>query len=644
MSHIMKLSNEWVASYQQRMDDMNFAYDISCARWSGHGDNAEPDPELSEFIRSWNEKYEWPHFVIASTSTAFSAFEKRYGHQLPQFQGDLTPYWEDGAASSALETRMSRDAADRLTQAAALAAIAAPATYVPATYNEAWRQILLYSEHTWGAWCSVSDSENPFTTKQWDFKREFAVQAEKQSIDLLAKALPQAASSAQIDIHNTTSWDRTEVILLAKELSQTGDHVADHNGHPVPSQRLSTGELAVLVTGVPAFGSSRYTFSSSKPHQGEAPVSIHNGVLQNGLIRVQIDEHTGNITELALHGSSQNLIDRRDGTAANEYLFLAGNDLTHLERSGTPTITIEDHGPLVATIRIDSPAPGCNSLTRRVRLAAGMSHVELSNIVDKKRAALNPHHGKGDQGSEFAQHGSKESLQFAFPFNVPDGKMTMDIALAEMQPEIDQLPGSCKNWLPVGRWIDVANEDHGVTWATLDAPLVEIGAITATMLGSQKDPSIWRKNIEPTQNFYSWVMNNHWGTNYLAYQQGPVEFRYALRPHAQWSADAASRFAIGLSQPLAASFASAAPTIASLVRVEPADVLVVALKPSNDGTAWIIRLFGAGGRASRVRLTWASATIGKTWASNLAEEQLHPLQGEIPIAGYELITLRVERA
>ena len=79
----------------------------------------------------------------------------------------------------------------------------------------------------------------------------------------------------------------------------------------------------------------------------------------------------------------------------------------------------------------------------------------------------------------------------------------MDIPLAEMRPEIDQLPGSCKNWLPVGRWIDVANAVQGVTWVTLDAPLVEVGGITATMLGSQRDPTIWREHIERTQKFYS---------------------------------------------------------------------------------------------------------------------------------------------
>jgi alpha-mannosidase len=119
-----------------------------------------------------------------------------------------------------------------------------------------------------------------------------------------------------------------------------------------------------------------------------------------------------------------------------------------------------------------------------------------------------------------------------------------------MQPEVDQLPGSCKNWLSVGRWIDVANADNGVTWVSLDAPLAEIGGISATKLGSQKDPSVWRQHIEPTQTFYSWVMNNHWGTNYRAYQEGIVVFRYALRPHTRYHPALASRLAVSLSLPL----------------------------------------------------------------------------------------------
>jgi alpha-mannosidase len=164
-------------------------------------------------------------------------------------------------------------------------------------------------------------------------------------------------------------------------------------------------------------------------------------------------------------------------------------------------VSVEEDGPLVASLRIESAAPGCNSLVRKIRLSAGADWFELTNIVDKARAPLNPNPGKGGAGDDFAQHESKESLQFAFPFAVADGKVCLDVPLAIMQPNVDQLAGSCKNWLPVGRWIDVANTNEGVTWVSLDAPLVELGGITATLLGSQKDPTVWLQHLGPTQNF-----------------------------------------------------------------------------------------------------------------------------------------------
>ena len=60
---------------------------------------------------------------------------------------------------------------------------------------------------------------------------------------------------------------------------------------------------------------------------------------------------------------------------------------------------------------------------------------------------------------------------------------------------------------------------------------MQVGDITATLLNSQYNPDSWRKTVEPTQKLYSWAMNNHWHTNYRAYQEGPVQFRFVLRPH-----------------------------------------------------------------------------------------------------------------
>jgi alpha-mannosidase len=137
------------------------------------------------------------------------------------------------------------------------------------------------------------------------------------------------------------------------------------------------------------------------------------------------------------------------------------------------------------------------------------------------------------------------------------------------------------------------------------------------MLGSQKNPNVWRKKIDETQLFYSWIMNNHWGTNYRAYQQGPVTFRYALRPHRGNSAAEKETFATGLTQPLVAVSATGTNPIAdSLLQMSPAEAVVQALKPSDDG---------------------------KTWISNLAEEEVTPVTGPIRIEGWQLVTVRVER-
>jgi hypothetical protein len=645
MSHIMKLDTQWVNKYQARLDEIGFPYQISYIRWSGHGDNAVPDPDISEFVKKWNEEYEWPRFSISTTSDAFAAFEKQYGHQLPEFKGDLTPYWEDGAGSSALETRMNRGAAELLAQAATLSAILAPQAYRSADFNAAWRNVLLYSEHTWGAWNSVSDSENPFVAKQWQFKRQFAVDAENESrrlLDVVLDAYADERNSSDIDVHNSCSWPRAEVVVISKERSLGKDHVKNEHGMSVPSQRLSTGELAFLAENVPALGSGRFHLSAATPHVPAKRVTVLDGVLDNGFVHAKVDRKNGNIINLMSGGSTRNLVDISGDQAVNQYFYLEGKDTSRVSTSGPVRIAIEEPGPLVATIRIESSAPGCASLIRRVRLKAYADWIEISNTVNKNRVPLNPHPGEGGPAADFAQHESKESMQFAFPFAVDNGQIHIDVPFAVMRPENDQLPGSCKNWLPVGRWIDVANAEYGVTCATLDAPLIEIGYLSATMLGSQTHPEIWRKQIQSTQKFYSWAMNNHWGTNYRAYQDGLVEFRYGLRPHSGYDPAAASRFAIAMSLPLVSSSPGQQSPIALKLSIDQKDVLVQECKPSADGKAWIVRLFGASGENRKVTLTWTGSAPVMIWRSDLRELPLERLGTEVAVPAWELVTLRIE--
>ncbi len=501
LSHtIKKLTPQFVEKFATQLDSTRYPYDIAHLRWSGHGDNAEPDPEICEFVKDWKSHYTWPKFIISSTSEAFEAFEKKYGSQLPKMKGDWTPYWEDGAGSSALETAMNRASSDRLSQAEALWAMKNPASYPTADFEEAWKKVLLYSEHTWGANCSVSDPENKRTKEQWDIKQSYALDADKQSRQLLEKAMLLTGSNASvsaIDIYNANSWSRTDVVLVPASLSKAGDRVTDSDKKPIPSQRLSTGELAVLVKSLPPYSGRQYLISKGKPFS-EGKIKIQGTAIDNGLVSVRLDDKTGAIAELKSAATSNvNLVNTASGYGLNDYAYLDSVKMDAIGRVNKVQITVKENGPLVASLLIESEAPACNKLTREVRMVAGQEHVELVNMVDKKRAENRVKRGTRD----FAQKGGKESVNFAFPFHVTDGVVQMDVPYGVMQPEKDQIPSACKNWMIAGRWADVSNRQNGVALITLDAPLLKLAELRQTCWQRKKIPR-FGENISNLLSYY----------------------------------------------------------------------------------------------------------------------------------------------
>jgi alpha-mannosidase len=191
----------------------------------------------------------------------------------------------------------------------------------------------------------------------------------------------------------------------------------------------------------------------------------------------------------------------------------------------------------------------------------------------------------------------KEGVHIAFPFHVPDGQLRYDVANAVVRPEVDQLAGACKNFFSVQSWVDISNTDFGVTWATVNAPLVEIGSITA------EQP--WMKSIAPSSSIYSYVMNNYWHTNYKADQEGPVTFSYSILPHGAFSASDAAKFGVERRQPLIVTVSdSASPPVVSLLRLSSPDVIVSSIKPVAGGSRWLVYLYNPTAQTQKVKFTW----------------------------------------
>ncbi len=630
MGSIKGVKPESFFRYLNELDDAGYPYDMVQLRYSISGDNGPPDPELPEYVKNWNEKYAYPKLVISTTSDLFHKFEERYGDKIPEVRGDFTPYWEDGAGSSARETALAREAAERLVQAQTLWALHNPREFPHEQFYTAWRNISLYDEHTWGAHCSISQPDSEFTRSQWAIKQAYAVDAQKQSHELLATAsgepAHQASAISAVQVFNTSSWARTGLITLLPECSKAGDLVKGPDGQAVASQRLSDGSLAFLATDVPPFGAKRYAIEAGTAAQG-GKAKASDATVGNGQVTVTLDGTTGAIAKLTAQGISGNLVDTNANLGLNDYFYVAGRDAKDPKRNGPVTIRVKEAGPLVASLIVESDAPGCRKLTREIRVVDSADHVQIVNVVDKEDVR------------------EAEAVHFGFAFDVPGGVMRMDIPWAVIRPEEDQMPGACKNYFPVQRWVDLSNEQFGVTWATLDAPMVELGRITMDVLPDKNKPQNWIRRLKPTGTFYSYVMNNYWETNYKASQDGPTTFRYAIRPHAKsYSAIEAARFGIGQSQPLISVPATekTPKVVAPLVEVSPAEVIVTALKPSDDGKAWIVRLFGAGGKAAKVELAWRDPQPKRITLSSPSEQPGKAASGKIDVPAWGIVTVRAE--
>jgi len=610
------------------LERKGYPYDIVQMRWNVGGDNGPPDAGLAQVVKNFNARFAYPKLRIMTTSNSFREFEAKFGDKLPEFRGDFTPYWEDGAASSARETALNREAAEQLSQAETLFALRNPAAYPAKDFYEAWRNIVLYDEHTWGAHNSIHQPDSPFVKAQWKIKGGFATDAEAQSENLLESALPsQPAGQARtaIDVWNTSAWPRTDLVALTLNLDGRED-LYDEAGVRVPIQEIGVVRVA-LVRNVPPFAAKRLTFGKPKAEQALPQVVKADATgISCGDISLRIDPANGAIASLKF--GDKELVDTTAGTGLNEYFYVQNVDVAKPQKVTKVTVTVRSAGPLQGELVIESEAPGCKKLTRHLRMTAGLDRVDVTDRVDKLPIR------------------QKEGVHFGFPFLVPGGQMRLDTPFAVVRPELDQIPGSCKNWFTIQRWADVSNADFGVTWANVDAPMLEVGGLTADKLGSQTNPAVWIQKLAPTQKLYSYVMNNYWHTNYKADQDGPHTFRYSIRPHkGGYDAVAAQRFGVEMSQPLLAVPAAGDPAANAKPRltVDGAGVIVTAFKPSDDGKGWIVRLFNTTGQPTKATVKWADPAPKAVCLSNAAEDACGPAGETIEIGPMGLVTLRAER-
>lgn len=615
-------SEKKVFNYLAELDKNNYPYDIVPLRYNIGSDNGPPDPDLAQTVTDWNAKYISPKLVIATTSEMFKAFEKKYGDQIPVVRGDFTPYWEDGAASSAEETAINRLSADKLVQAEVLWTLLDPANYPAEKFEEAWKNVLLYNEHTWGSWNSISEPENDFTISQWEHKKSFALQAQQQSTDLVNSAFNNIFHSSEenqtFEIYNTCSWDRTDLVVLPIKNLSPEVSVSDNMGNISPVQKLSSGEYVFIAKNVPALGSKCYQLIEERA-KNNSDLSVNSMSLSNQWLDIELDKISGAIINIYHKNIPVNLVDNSKKGGLNSYFYVKGRKPDNPEGTSNARISIKENGPVLVSLMVESDASGANKLFREVRLISGINRIDIINTIDKIKVY------------------NKEGVHIGFPFNITNGQINLDIAYGVYRPENDQLPGACKNYFTIEDWVDISNQDHGITWASPDAPLIEIGKITT-------DPVVygWIDKLKESQTVYSYIMNNYWETNYRAAQEGHVRFRYSIQPHKQFVPSDAEKFGVEQNSPLiAVSVSTGKKPFNSLFTINNNHVINTSVKPVGIGHGYLIKLFNAGGKPEEIEFMWDNKPAA-VFISNFDAEIIREAPEKISIPAYGIRIIRAE--
>ena len=601
-------------------------------------------------IEQWNRTWAYPQLSCSTVEQYGRYMEKKFGDRIPTVRGHWGDDWEDGVASAALEMGINRRNHELLPACETFAAWASSGGLLPAypmeQFRNAWRNVSMFDEHTWGASTSISQPEGEMARSQWAVKSAFANDAAAQARNLwqevsgaLTQGIPRPAGHWAA-VMNPLSWNRTEPVRLnlPPALARIDTlHVIDAKTEKeAPCQRDGL-QLVFLASEVPSVGYKLFRIEQGAGNLSPQPKPSDKGTIENEFYRAVVDLRLGGLAGLTDKQLNRELVDTKSGYGLNEYVHdpqgfsaawrRANGKGGDARRPKEASLVRTAQGPVFSNVVCQTAVEGTPRIQQEMILYRGLKRVDFVNRIEKQ------------------VNYKPEMIYYAFPLDLHKPQFTLGLPGATAKIEQDLMNCANRNWFAVEHWVDVRSDQWGATWATVEAPLVCLGGISRR----------WIPHIPGDQGWlFSLVMGNIWGTNFHAGQGGKVTFRYALTSNAG-SLDrvAACRFGAEVSNPLECVYLDQ-PSDGKLpagegcfCSIQPDNVMVQVIKGAEDGRGIIVRLREVAGKPTDARLTFPLLSRFSACSTDLVERDgklLLPqgtlLKVHVPANGWATLRIR----
>ena len=634
-------------------DDYPYGFLYAQVTHPARVDNGPPLPNMADFVRDWNAAGREPRMVFVTLDEFTGMLHHRYGNQLTTWRGDWADWWADGVGSSLYETSLNRATEELLPTLDLLA------TQVdgldPDLIEEAYQRVMLYDEHTWGGFASIRRPHSAFTRANYSFKSSCAYGGYGLTHELLAAggrtlarevtgvtpegdawrrwgqyivSDPSADPAAQrFVVLNTLPWERRVRWPLPPDMGGAAPYAVLEmflvgNYRDRPPLEAETPPEMVIDQILPPFGYQVVAYHTLDEPEDAA---VGEGVIENAWYRVEIDPVSGGLRswydkklrrELARQDGPWRLgqyvyewIDHPDDRRALFALNFDREDFgvrhtdTPFRRQGPTAVELLPAritpGGVVLEARLQ--APGSHWVRVRYTLPHHEKALHIDMLLDKTFVTL------------------AEAVYVPFPLALQKPQFHLDLNGVPLEPEAEQLPGSCRDWYGIHRWAEVGDGEVSVTLVPLDSPLIQVGGITSGR---------WAHTLDTSEaTLVSWGLHNHWDTNFKASQGEQLLLRYALTSSAGYDPAASSRFAMEATVPPLIVRVPGAEVGKSgqFFQVTPEGVAEVQLKPASDGRGIIAHLYNLTASQQAVTLSFPALTMSEAWRCSPVEADMEQL-------------------
>ncbi len=499
--------------------------------------------------------------------------------------------------------------------------------------EDAWKKVLFNQFHDLAAGSGIGviyrEAQKDYDEVRWatDEASHNALQTIAANVDTRGTG---ESSGVPVLVVNSLGWQRPGVFPVQVQMPAAaagGVSVLDAKGRVLPSQvvdsdgRTNSYRLLVKAPAVPSMGYQVLRVVPGK-RAYQSDVVASGTTIENAAVRVKVDPATGCIT--SLFDKKANFETLAANACGNELQafkdtpkdYDAWNiDPGTLDQPPTllhevDSVKLVEQGPMRAVIRVARTWQS-SKFVQDIAVYAGGSQVEVTNDID--------------------WHETHVLLKAAFPLAATSDMATFEIPYGTIERPTTRNNSweKAKFEVPAMRWADLGDGKHGLS-------VINESKYGYDAVGNLLRLSLLRSPTWPDPEA----------------DRGHHHFRYALYPHAGSWKDALTirhgyEFNYRLKAMQVEGHSGKLPAEFSFVTAQPENVVLTAMKKTEDGNGLVLRFYEWAGKSAQVTLHVPAGATAAT-ITNLMEkpegEALHVTNDTVqaPVTPYAIQTVRID--